>query len=304
MDARQLKTLVAIAEAGSFSRAAEMVHLSVSAVSQQMQAFEYEVGVPLFDRSCRPPQLTIAGQQMVVSAKELLQSMDRAMDVVTGRRIVGTLALGAVRTSALSVLPRAIRKLNGLHPDLRIKLRIASSESLLQDVASGRLDAAMVAEHISFPAGVRWRPFRREPLFLIAPPGTTETTAEELLKNRPYVRFSSNVPLAHMIDLELARMNIRLNEVAEIDMISTIASFVAEGLGVSVVPQVAIDDCSKPLICVPFGSPQLVRQIGLVERANGTRGVVISELHGLLVQASGECGIKDMTVQPEKAAHL
>jgi DNA-binding transcriptional LysR family regulator len=292
MDTRQLKTLLAIAESGSFSKAADVVHLTVSAVSQQIQALEQEVGAQFFDRSSRPPRLTAAGQQMVEAARDLVRTAENAIDAVSGRRVVGTLAIGSVRTSAISLLPRAIVQFRADHPGLRIKLRVAMSETLLQDVLAGRLDAAMVAEHGDFPPRLRWRPFLREPLFLVAPPGAPQLTAEEFLARYPYVRFRSNVPLAHMIDLELARLDVTLNEVAEIDTISAIVSCVANGLGVSVVPQVAIEDCALPLVCAPFGSPQLYRQIGLVERQNGARAMLISELHHRLLIASGEHAAK------------
>jgi DNA-binding transcriptional LysR family regulator len=137
-------------------------------------------------------------------------------------------------------------------------------------------------------ADVWWRPFLREPLFLVAPPGSPQLGAEEFLVRYPYVRFRSNVPLAHMIDLELARLDMPLNEVAEIDTVSAIMSCVANGLGVSVVPQVAIDHCGAALVAAPFGSLQLFRQIGLVERQNGPRAMLIDELHRRLLAASGE----------------
>jgi DNA-binding transcriptional LysR family regulator len=292
MDTRQLKTLLAIAESGSFSKAADVVHLTVSAVSQQIQALEQEVGAQFFDRSSRPPRLTAAGQQMVEAARDLVRTAENAIDAVSGRRVVGALAIGSVRTSAMSLLPRAIVQFRADHPGLRIKLRVSMSETLLQDVLAGRLDAAMVAEHGDFPPHLRWRPFLREPLFLVAPPGAPHLSAEEFLARYPYVRFRSNVPLAHMIDLELARLDVSLNEVAEIDTISAIVSCVANGLGVSVVPQVAIEDCALPLVSTPFGSPQLYRQIGLVERQNGARAMLISELHHRLLIASGEHAAK------------
>ena len=287
MDTRQLKTLLAIAESGGFSRAAEIVHLTVSAVSQQVQALEQEVGTELFDRSTRPPRLTAAGQQMVEAARELVRATENAIDAVSGRKVVGTLAIGSVRTSAMSVLPRAIVELKDRYPELRIKLRVSMSETLLQDVVAGRLDAAMVAEHAGFPPALRWRPFLREPLFLVAPPGSPQLSCREFLSRYPYVRFRSNVPLAHMIDLELARMNVVLNEVAEIDTVLAIVSCVANGLGVSVVPQVAIDDWAAPLVTVPFGTPQLYRRVGLVERQNGARALLIEQLHRRLLDAAG-----------------
>ncbi|WP_096785365.1 LysR family transcriptional regulator [Rhodobacter sp. CZR27] len=292
MDTRQLKTLLAIVEHGSFSRAAVAVNLSVSAVSQQIQALEAEVGAQFFDRTSRPPKLTAAGLQMVEAAQELTRAADNAIDAISGRRIVGILSLGSVRTSALSLLPRAIVRLSAVHPDLRIKLRVSLSEILLQDVVAGRVDAAMVAEHGNFPPSLRWRPFLREPLFLVAPPGSPILPVEEYLARYPFVRFRANVPLAHLIDLELGRLNLPLTEVAEIDTVSAITACVANGLGVSVVPHVAIADCAAPLVQVPFGSPQLHRQIGLVERTKAPRAKLIDELHGLLVRESSPYGVE------------
>lgn len=291
MDTRQLKTLLAVVESGSFSGAAEAVHLTVSAVSQQIQALEQEVGAPLFDRTSRPPRLTAAGQQMVELADQMVRAAENAIDAISGRKLIGTLSIGSVRTSALSLLPRAMVRMSAAHPDLRIKLRVASSETMLQDVLAGRLDAAMIAEHGNFPAALRWRPFLREPLWVIAPPGSPRLSAQALLTTFPFIRFRANVPLAHMVDLELARLNLPLNEVAEIDTIAAITSCVANGLGVSVVPQVAIDDATEGLTCAPFGTPQMFRQIGLVERKSGSRAVLISELHRLLVEICGPYGV-------------
>ena len=96
-----------------------------------------------------------------------------------------------------------------------------------------------------------------------------------------------------MIDLELARMNLPLNEIAEIDTVAAITACVANGLGVSIVPQVAIDDAAAALVCAPFGNPQMFRQIGLVERRNAPRALLISEFHRLLVETSGIYGLAD-----------
>lgn len=290
MDTRQLKTLTAIARTGSFVKAADLVNLTASAVSQQIQALEAEIGASLFDRSSRPPTLTPAGLQMVSLAEEMLRIADTAVDAIRGRSISGTLSLGSVRTSALGLLPNAITRLNALYPQLRTKLRVSMSEALLSDVVVGRLDAAMVAEIHEFPLSLRWRPFLREPLFVVAPPGTPEMSGGEMLARFPYVKFRSNVPLAHMIDRELARMNVLLNEVAEMDTISSITACVANGLGVSVVPQIAVAECSVKLVTAPFGRPQLFRQIGLIEPRSGAKAVLIDELHRQLVTASGPFG--------------
>lgn len=285
MDIRQLRSLLAIAETGNFSLAARQVHLTVSAVSQQMRALEKDLGVALFDRSRRPPQLTVAGHQLVEAAGDLVRTAERAVETVSGRGVSCTLTLGTVRSSALSVLPRAIVQMRAEYRDLRIKVRVGNSDVLMQDVDAGRIDAAMVAEH-HLPPSLRWRAFLNEPLFVVAPPGTPPGSAEELLTRLPFVRFRADVPLARIIDQELARLNLPLNETAEVDTIASITAMVANGFGVSVVPQMAIRDCAVQMVTAPFGAPQIYRQIGLVERPRAARSTLIGRLHELLLKAS------------------
>lgn len=292
MDTRQLKTLLAIAETGSFARAAQQVALTPSAVSQQIQALESEIGVSLFNRQSRPPTLTSAGQQMVRAAAELVRAAENAIDAVSGRRIIGTFSVGSVRTSAIGLLPQAISRLAANHPDLRIKLHVGSSESLMQDVVAGRLDTAMVAEHSVMSRDLRWSPFIREPLFLIAPPGSPVTDLRTMLVSHPYVRFRSPVPLARLIEAELGRMNLPLRDIAEMDTISAITACVAHGLGVSVVPRVAILDTRADLVAIPFGQPAIHREIGLIQVQNSPRASLIAELHRELAEVSGEYGVK------------
>src|SRR3546814_1281514 len=88
-----------------------------------------------------------------------------------GDRISGTLMLGSVRSSALNLLPKAIVHMRGLYPDLKTSLRVSLSSTLITDVASGRLDAEVVAEHVAFPRALRWSTCLKENLRLIGPKG-------------------------------------------------------------------------------------------------------------------------------------
>lgn len=291
MDTRQLRTLLAIAETGSFARAAQRVSLTASAVSQQVQALENEVGVLLFNRENRPPTLTAEGQQMVAAAAELVRAAENAVDAVSGRKIIGTFAIGSVRTSAIGLLPQAISRIVANHPQLKIKLRVGLSETLVQDVAAGRLDAAMIAQNVARTRELQWLPFISEPLYLIAPPGTPPASVAQILTRYPYIRFRTNVPLAALIETELGRLNLPINDIAEIDTISAITACVANGLGVSIVPRIAIVDIDADLLAIPFGDPPVLRQVGLLTRQNSPRAALIRELHGHLTEVSGEFGI-------------
>jgi len=138
MDIRQLKTLIAIAEHGTFAGAAEAVHLTPSAVSQQMQSLESEIGCSLFNRSTRPPSLNTQGLQMLDAATRLVDTASEAIETIRGNRISGIFTIGSVRTSVFGLLPRALATLKSRYPDLKICLKTGLSTSfsftLLLDV--------------------------------------------------------------------------------------------------------------------------------------------------------------------------
>ncbi|NHF74545.1 LysR family transcriptional regulator [Paracoccus xiamenensis] len=291
MDTRQLRTLLAIVETGSFARAADKVALTPSAVSQQIQALESEVRASLFNRDNRPPTLTTAGHQMVEAARELVRATENALDAISGKRVVGTFAIGSVRSSAIALLPKAISRMVALHPGLKVKLRVGNSADLVQDVAAGRLDAAIIADNSVSLRELNWQPFIREPLYIIAPPGTPMTDAATLLESHPFVRFRSNVPLALMIEAELGRMNLTLNDIAEMDTVAAVTACVANGLGVSIVPHFAAIEGKVDLLRLPFGEPPVFRQIGLLKRPEGPRAQLIDELHEQLADVSGVYGV-------------
>lgn len=291
MDTRQLKTLVAVSEQGTFARAAEIVHLTPSAVSQQMQALEQEMGVSLFNRDTRPPTLNVHGLQLLETARSVLRVVEETQSAMRGERKAGTLNIGSVRTSTIGLLPKTIVSLRSTYPDLRINLRVGLSSSMITDVHAGRLDMAIVAEHLGIPSGMVWRPFIREPLVVIAPRGTPEMDARTILETLPFVRFRSNVPLANLIDLEISKMGIVTSDTAEIDTISAIVECVAEGLGATVVPHIAVRDDKHNLLIRPFGDPQVYRQIGVVQRMASAKLDLLNLFHDKLASLAGEFGV-------------
>lgn len=292
MDSRQLRTLLAIVQHGSFAKAAEVVHITPSAVSQQVQALEQEFDAILFERSSRPPSLTPQGVQVHEMAQIILRMIAETRAALSGNQVTGTFFLGSVRTSALGVLPRAIMKMREEFPLLKINLRVGNSSSLIAEVAAGRLDAAVVAENMSIPQLIRWSPFLREPLWIIAPKHLTSEDPVDMLRNLPFVRFQSPVPLAALINTELARMQVATQDIAEMDSIASIINCVAEGMGISIVPDIARREPeAEALLYRPFGQPQVYRQIGLIERINSSRATVIDHFHSVLAETCGPYGV-------------
>ncbi|MEJ2122516.1 MAG: LysR family transcriptional regulator, partial [Alphaproteobacteria bacterium] len=134
MDTRQLKTLVAIATHSTFAKAADIVGLTPSAVSQQVHALEQELGASLFERSSRPPKLTPHGLQVLEMARDILRMEDDTKASLRGDQIAGTLMLGSVRSSALNLLPKAIVQMRAQYPNLKTNLQVSLSSTLISDV--------------------------------------------------------------------------------------------------------------------------------------------------------------------------
>ncbi|BBI64865.1 hypothetical protein HSBAA_61710 [Vreelandella sulfidaeris] len=168
------------------------------------------------------------------------------------------------------------------------------SSTLISDVNADRLDVAVVAEHSGVSRDLLWSPFIREPLVVIAPPGTPampvqqllETSVQQLLETLPFVRFGSNVPLGAMINNELARLGIAVQDIAEIDTVPAIVECVAAGLGASIVPNIAVRENGRDMLTLPFGEPQVFRQIGMIHRASSAKAELLTALHNKLAEVA------------------
>ena len=109
---------------GTFSAAAEAVHVTHAAVSQQMRALEADLGVALFDRSARSPQLTPLARQIIVRARELIAAYDNLLpSVLQDDGLAGSLRLGALGTTLTGLTPRAVAVLKGRFPVVALKAR-------------------------------------------------------------------------------------------------------------------------------------------------------------------------------------
>ncbi|MCS2609790.1 LysR family transcriptional regulator [Halomonas dongshanensis] len=291
MDTRQLRTLVAIAEHGTFARAASIVNLTPSAVSQQIHALEQELDTPLFNRESRPPSLNLQGLKMLETARQVLNLVEETRGIFSGGRTASTLNIGSVRTSTIGLLPKAIVAIRHEYPELNVNLRVGLSSALVSDVNADRLDLAVVAEHASVSRNMLWSPFIREPLVAIAPPGSPPLPTAQLLEALPFIRFGSDVPLAAMINNELTRLGINVRDIAEIDTISAIVECVAAGLGASIVPDIAVRNNPRGMRILPFGEPQVFRQIGTIQRAGSAKSELLMALHNKLAEMAGEFGI-------------
>lgn len=293
MDFRQIQTIVAVADTGSFAASAHIVNLTPSAVSQQIQALEAELGVELFDRSRRPSVLNAKGEEVVRAARQMLQIMTETRAAISGGRTMGVLKIGAIRTVSTRLVPLAFVAMRARYPDLSFYLSVGMSRSLMADVAAGRLDAAVVAEHVGVPTGLAWSPVYSEPLLLVAPARWQGASERELFAALPFIRYETDVPLARQIDTELSRLGVVAREIAVIDTMPSVVGSVLAGLGVAVMPKIAVGDAPPgSFYTQPFGGTTITRRIGIVQRQVSQRSDVLSYMRRNLTEGAAGFGLE------------
>ncbi|MEQ9898283.1 LysR family transcriptional regulator [Pectobacterium punjabense] len=294
MSLKALRTLVAIAQYGSFSRAAEAVCLTQSAVSLHVRALEEDFNTSLFDRSRRVPVLTEAGLRAVEQAREILAQYDAiATELGEGGELAGRLRVGAIQTALAGVLPAALAALRRAHPRLRVQVNSGMSAELAIRIDAGELDAAVTTEPVKpYPTGLVSTPLYQEGFWIIAPSDLASLDASSLLQHYPFIRFDRRAWAGRTIDRELRRQRLRVQTDMELDSQDAIIQMVTCGLGVAVIPlsereRGRLDN----LTCLPFGAPQQQRRVVLLEREDRPAGRFATALAEAIRTQAGKTAI-------------
>lgn len=171
MDTRQMRCVLAVAEAGSLTRAAERLGLAQPALTQTLNRLEQELGTRLFERTRRGAALTEAGLAIVDDLRASLAHGDaaaeRARAMAAGR--AGRLVIGFVTHAVYEVLPDALRRLHAAHPRLDVVLREMSNAEQVDALAGGGIDIALLHPPVSIEARVHELRLGEEPLIAALP---------------------------------------------------------------------------------------------------------------------------------------
>ncbi|CAI7660427.1 unnamed protein product [Penicillium discolor] len=170
VELQQLRYVVAVADTGSFTRAAERCHVTQSALSHQVAALERELGVRLFARTSRSVRATESGEAFLRSARLAVRAADQAREdaAAAAGEVVGTLRLGIIPTVTAVDVPALLVAYRTAHPAARVELREGNSDGLMTAIRQGDLDVAFLGlrEGVE-PQGVASRPLSHEPLVAV-----------------------------------------------------------------------------------------------------------------------------------------
>lgn len=312
---RQLAYLVALSETLNFTRAAERCFVTQSTLSAGIRELERTLNVVLFERDRQSVMITPMGQELVERARGLLS---QALDLVNaaqaeGRPFQGTVTLGAIPTIAPFLLPRLLRLMRRDMPELITLLREDQTAALLQAVEEGEIDCAIIA--LPMDVGrLRVYPILIEELWLIASEDDPmakliHPKLSQLDMGRLILLSDGHCLREHTLQACQSgrRGRDRIPSTIEASSLPTLVQMVEAGLGVSLLPEMAIKAgflVGSNVVARPLAAPSPKREIVLVARPTTPRGELLVRIQHLAVSiGSAPAGAKRSRVKPFAATH-
>lgn len=306
-DVRRLRLLRELAQRGTIAATAAAVALTPSAVSQQLSALERHAGTPLLRRDGRRVALTEAARVLVAHTERILAELERAHAAVADLEagVGGTVRLSAFPTAAGAFVPGAIAACRADHPDLQVLLEDRETDDAIAALRTGHLDLAMVYEYDLLPAiaapGVELIGLVSESLLVAMPPAPVLAEGElplAELRDHRWIAPGSDTALRHALQQAcgLARFAPEIEHTS--DDLTVILALVAAGVGVSLVPQLALESVAADVQLRPVTEPALSRTVSVAVRAGArTHPACAAVIDALMTVAGALCardGIGDL----------
>jgi DNA-binding transcriptional LysR family regulator len=281
MDLRQLEILQAIAETGSFTACGRKLHVSQSAISRQILLLEEELGEPLFLRAGRQVRMTPAAESLVQLGQRVFLDVRETVGAITDRtrELRGTLRLAGGMTVCLYVFPPLLQHLRRAHPQLDVRLTVATAAQSMQAIRAGRVDAGLLTLPVEESDLVTVPSLREELLIITTPthplarrknPG--KVLAQDL-NGLPFILFEVGSATRRVIDRFFLGERIEPDIVMDTENVEIIKAMVKTGLGIGIVPYQAVarEVRAGQFFCARVDGHSLVRETGWVyPRANRT----------------------------------
>lgn len=261
LNVARLQVLKEVAYRGSVSRAAEALSYTQSAVSQQIAGLEAEAGMALLERHPRGVTLTAAGQTLLAHAEGILAGLDgaqAALDAIAGLR-AGRLRMASFPTAGATLMPVAIANFRAIHPDVELTLAEGEPEEILPRLRAGELDLALVFEFEgqAIVRGAGGNALTRlelleDPMHLALPRSHRLSERKRVtladLREEAWVQTSGTSPCARHVVRSCLAAGFEPRVSFESDDYQTVQGLVAAGVGVALIPQLALSVVREDIV--------------------------------------------------------
>ncbi len=268
----RLRTLIAIADQGSFAAAAQSLHLAPPTVSLHVTELEARIGAPLLSRTRGRIRPSAIGELLIERARRLLAEMEATLDDVERQvqGLAGRVRLGASTGAFAHLLPQVLARLRELHPDIDVQIAVLTSRDTLAQLSAGSLDVGLVALPQAAVAGLAIEPWRRDPMLAFLPEhwNAPAQVSPAWLATRPLILNDVSTRLARQTYEWFAADGHRPQPRIELNYNEAIKSLVAAGYGATVLPHEAGAPVPDPRVAMRPLRPALWRELGIAHRAD------------------------------------
>lgn len=270
---RQLRVFVAVAQQGSFSQAGQLIGLSQSAVSHSIKELEGEMGIRLLDRTTREVLLTEAGEQLFSRLERLLEELNTTLlDVRSyGKQRSGTVRVAASQTIAAHLMPQCLAASTEHFPDIKVMLRDRPQQWVLQSIRNAEVDFGIVVGPLP-EEDFETEAILDEPFLLLCrkddPLAAQQAIHWQMLNQRQLVLQDYASGSRVLIDEALRVQQVQAEIVQEIGHPATLYPMVEAGIGISILPALALPLPEGRPLLVRRMVPEINRTIVLVRRKN------------------------------------
>jgi LysR family nitrogen assimilation transcriptional regulator len=270
MEMRQLQALLAVADTGTVTRAAELLHVVQPAVTRQIHNLEAELGAALFDRSRAGMRATDIGVQVIERARRALSELDRAREEArsSGAGLHGIVTVGLLASTAALLAVPMVFAVTERHPGVRLRVVTGYGGHLSRWLEAGDVDVALTYNQPPV-AALEAKPLLEEDLWAVAPPTSGDVAAEgvdlrELLQ-RSLVLPSAPHAIRSLVESAAARIGLALDIAVETNDAGVQKQLVQGGLGWTVLPGIMVADeaAGGTLNAAPIVNPGIPRKIVL-----------------------------------------
>ncbi|WP_396333742.1 LysR substrate-binding domain-containing protein [Burkholderia anthina] len=270
MDIKQLRALLAVAETGSVTRAADVLHIVQPAVSRQLKLLEEDVGMALFERGRYGMELTESGEILAEHARRALLELDRARAEIqpSDARISGIVTIGLLPSTADLLAGPLLSAVKARHPGVSLRISVGYAGHLRDWLESAEIDATLLYNPKATPA-IQVQPLLGESLCVVGPSSSDLSPDRPLaladIAAWPMILPSAPHGIRNMLEQARPGAGTTLDVVAETNAMSVQKSLVARGHGFTVLPSIAvIDDIARDALrAAPLSDPELQRTIVL-----------------------------------------
>lgn len=281
MELRQLQYFVKVARKQHVTQAAEELHIAQSAVSRQIHQLEDELGTQLFVQHGRNLHLTPAGKLFLKRVEPVLADLDRAVTELheLTNPDHGEIRIGFPHTLGIHLVPKLVSEFLSRYPHVRFKFKQGNYETLLNYVAQGEVDLALTSPCPVKDSHVSGDLLLTEELFVVVPANHAFVGKESIslseLKDEPFVLFSEGYSLRNIVWNACVKAGFEPIIAFEGEETDTIRGLVAAGMGISLLPEMALTGQSDLMpVKIRIASDNVSRTIGIVQRKNAKLSVL------------------------------